>query len=392
LIYFLFRKINFFIIFKNIILIVLFILFYLISYKLEDGLDNYKEIEKYIKFNLAGNLKHSPLKFYNRKNPKISIIISTFNGQIYLKPAVRSIQNQDFLNIEIIIVDDGSMDNSIEVVKELMKEDRRIKLLSNIINRGTLYTKTRGVLNAKGKYVMTLDQDNLYATKYVFNKLYIEAEQYNLDLLGFSTIGTGMKIKNITKSNSINYFETKVIKKPYIKKRFLGFNKSIESGTFLCLYFIKTYLFLNVIEQLGGEFINRNIDAHDDTILMFMLSRKAQSLKHLKKIYYIYLEWPEEYSKSLKFQRTIKYRERERKNCYSYLTFIEILIIFTGESDKFIAEKCLFMWFLNVKKCRNNTDIKDEAIRICNLFLNNEYISSNTKKKIYFYLNQAKKQ
>ena len=195
-----FRKINYFKIFKYKIALVLlnsFHLFYLISYKLEDGLVNYEEIEKYIKFNLAGNLKHSPLKFYNRKNPIISIIISTFNGQIYLKPAVRSIQNQDFLNIEIIIVDDGSMDNSIEVIKELMNEDRRIKLISNINNRGTLYTKTRGVLNAKGKYVMTLDHDNLYATKYVFNKLYKEAEQYKLDLLGFSTIDTGIEIKNM---------------------------------------------------------------------------------------------------------------------------------------------------------------------------------------------------
>ena len=52
-----------------------------------------------------------------------------------------------------------------------MKEDKRIKLLANVINRGTLYTKTRGVLNAKGKYVMTLDHDNLYANKNVFNKL-----------------------------------------------------------------------------------------------------------------------------------------------------------------------------------------------------------------------------
>ena len=88
------------------------------------------------------------------------------------------------------------MDKSVEVIKELMNEDRRIKLLTNIINRGTLYTKTKGVLNAKGKYVMTLDHDNLYATKIVFNKLYIEAQQNNLDLLGFSAMITGVKIKD----------------------------------------------------------------------------------------------------------------------------------------------------------------------------------------------------
>ena len=125
---------------------------------------------------------------------------------------------------------------------------------------------------------------------------------------------------------------------------------------------------------------------------MFIISRIAQSLKHLKEIYYIYFLWPEKYSESLKFQRHIKYLEREKKNCYSYLTFIEILIIFTEDTDKFIAEKCLINWFLKINKCRNNTHIKRDAIRICNLFLNNKYISSNTKKNIYFYLNQIKHQ
>ena len=177
-------------------LIVFLYLFYFISIKSKDSLTNYSEIEKYIKFNLAGKLKHSPYQFYKRENPKISIVITTYNGQVYLKPILRSVQNQDFLNIEIIIVDDGSKDNCLEVIKELMKEDRRIKLLTNNVNRGLLYTIAKGVLNAKGKYVMTLDQDNLYATKNVFKKLYIEAEQNNLDLLGFSTIKTGVEIKD----------------------------------------------------------------------------------------------------------------------------------------------------------------------------------------------------
>ena len=353
--------------------------------------EKYKEIEKYIKFNLEGNLVNSPNNFIKNENPEISIIISTFNGEIYLKPAVRSIQNQNFLNIEIIIVDDGSMDNSIKVIKDLMEEDRRIKFLCNGVNRGTLYTKTRGVLNAKGKYVMTLDQDNLYSNKNVFYNLYREAEQYNLDLLGFSTISSGVKL-NLTKSYFLNYFRTYIIRKPNLKKRFLGFDSRIESGIYLCLYFIKTNLFVKAIKQLGDEFTNRNIDAHDDTILMFILSRIAVSLKHLKEIYYILLQWPEKYFESLKFQRAIKLRERERKNCYSYLTLIEIVNKFTEENEKFIAEKCLYIWFLGQEKCRNNTSIMNYAIRVLNFFLNDEHIRSKTKKDINLYLNKTKQQ
>ena len=126
--------------FKNCILLFLFSLITLLYFMKNKLQPNLREIEIYIKFNLAGKLNYSSSKFYKRENPKISIVISTFNGEVFLKPVVRSIQNQNFFNIEIIIVDDGSLDNTVKVVTELMKEDRRIKLLSNGINRGTLFT------------------------------------------------------------------------------------------------------------------------------------------------------------------------------------------------------------------------------------------------------------
>ena len=64
------------------------------------------------------------------------------------------------------------MDNTAKVVKDLMEENRRIKLLSNKINRGTLFTKSKSFLNPKRQYIITLDQDNLYSTEYVFSRLY----------------------------------------------------------------------------------------------------------------------------------------------------------------------------------------------------------------------------
>ena len=86
----------------------------------------------------------------------------------------------------------------------------------------------------------------------------------------------------------------------------------------------------------------------------------------------------------------IKLKERERKSCYSYLTFGEILFKFTESSEKFIAENHFLSWFIRNEKCKNRTDILNDTIRVCNLFLNNEFISSNTKKEIFLYLNQTK--
>ena len=71
--------------------------------------------------------------------------------------------------------------------------------------------------------MMTLDHDNLYEHKNAFNKLYRDAEYYNLDLLAFATIGTTVKVKNIADNNFINYIRTKIIKKPDIKIKDLLF-------------------------------------------------------------------------------------------------------------------------------------------------------------------------
>ena len=380
--------------YKNFILMTLILLLSLFYYiPMTELYSDYEKIKNFVKDNLEGKLYNSISLFKKSENPLISIVISTFNGEIYLKPAVRSIQNQDFFNLEIIIVDDGSVDNSVKVVEELMKEDPRIILIKNGINRGTLYTKTRGVLNAKGKYVMTLDHDNLYTYNNVFSTLYNESEKYNLDLLGFASVETTLDIKNSKKVIFYNYKNSQIIKQPIIKTLFIAMNYRFHSSTSLCLYFIKKELYFKVIKQLGEEIINRNIDAHDDTIITFLLARKALNLKHLKKIFYFILIWPKEYYSSLTLQRNVKKREREKKNCYSYLTFAEVLILYTenDKRDKKIAEFNFLRYFIRNEKCQNQTDIIDDTIRISNLYLKDKYINLKAKEEISLFLNQQNK-
>ena len=341
---------------------------------------------------MEGFLSYSKSDFQKVKIPKITIVISVFNGEGFLKPVLRSIQNQNFLDIEIIIVDDASLDNSVKIIKELMEDDPRIILLLNDVNRGTLYTKSKGVLNAKGKYVMTLDQDNFYATKDAFYKLYQEAERNNLELLGFASIYTTINIIDLKEDSFHNYIKTPIIKKPFIKDRFLTI-KLIEkpSSTLLYLYFIKTDLYLNILKILGDNFIHRNIDAGDDTIVIFLLSRYAQNLKHLKKIFHVILVWPNQNSPKFTIHNTVKYDEREKRNCFSYITYTEALLLFSENNldDKKFAEISFLTWFLRSEKCNKKINIKNDIIRVCNLYLNNEYISSDTKKEILFYLNRT---
>lgn len=145
-------------------------------------------MQEFVNINLNEELIEPNMKFQKILNPNISVLISIYNGELYLITALRSIQNQDFKYIEIIMVDDHSKDNTVKLIKELMKEDPRIVFLQNNENKGALYTKNKWILNSKGKYVLTLDVDDLYLSKDAFSILYKEAEKNNLDILGFSIL------------------------------------------------------------------------------------------------------------------------------------------------------------------------------------------------------------
>jgi len=117
---------------------------------------------------------------YN-KSPLISIILPSYNKQDSLMISIRSIQNQSLKNIEIIIVDDCSTDNSTEYFKYLLKTDSRIRVFTHLKNMGVWRTRLDGFLYSKGKYFLFFDTGDLYEDNYVLEDLYTFMEKYNLD-------------------------------------------------------------------------------------------------------------------------------------------------------------------------------------------------------------------
>lgn len=91
--------------------------------------------------------------------PLLSIIMLSYNAELYLKEAIVSILSQDFDNYELIIIEDGSTDNSMNVIKSF--NDSRIKIYQNIINQGIVYSRNRGIRLSSGKYLGMLDSDDI---------------------------------------------------------------------------------------------------------------------------------------------------------------------------------------------------------------------------------------
>ena len=139
------------------------------------------------------------------KNPKISVIVPLYNGGKYLYYSLRSIQNQKMKDIEIILVDDLSTDNTLKILDKYMKEDERIRLIKNIDNRMILYSKSMAALNSRGKYIIQLDQDDIFIRDDVFDILYYEAKKDNLDLVHIRDIcKKDFVFNNLTKVNYLN--------------------------------------------------------------------------------------------------------------------------------------------------------------------------------------------
>ena len=93
--------------------------------------------------------------------PAVSVIIANYNGAAFLVDAVGSACRQSLRNIEIIVSDDASTDNSIEIVTRLMSQDPRIRLLTSDRNCGPAATRNRALAAATGEWIAVLDHDDL---------------------------------------------------------------------------------------------------------------------------------------------------------------------------------------------------------------------------------------
>jgi glycosyltransferase involved in cell wall biosynthesis len=88
-------------------------------------------------------------------------------------------------DFEIILINDNSKDNSSKIINEMKSYDKRIKIINNHKNMGTLYSRCIGVLNSKGKYIFMLDNDDLFLKEDIFEIIYNIAEKDNYDIVEF---------------------------------------------------------------------------------------------------------------------------------------------------------------------------------------------------------------
>lgn len=145
--------------------------------------------------------------------PEISIVMPVYNGEKYLKQSLNSIMDQTFKDWELIIVNDCSTDNSLQIMREYEKKDNRIHVICNEVNSKISKSLNNGFKMAKGKYFTWTSDDNMYVSD-AFYKMHEYLEK-NIDkifvysdmrFIDENNIETGVQVSkadDIFKSNCI---------------------------------------------------------------------------------------------------------------------------------------------------------------------------------------------
>lgn len=203
----------------------------------------------------------------------ISIIVPVYNVQEYLKNCINSILNQSYKNIEIILVDDGSTDESSSICDLYVKKDNRIKVIHKE-NGGLSDARNVGIKSARGKYITFVDSDDYLDENYV-KALYILITENNSDIACSRMKKTdSLNDKIINKNEKINIYNSIDAIKEILYQR--NIDNSAPSKLF------KKDLFENILFPVGYAF--------EDLDTMYKLFLQANKIVSTTNNYYLYYQ------------------------------------------------------------------------------------------------------
>ena len=374
---------------------------------LNSYIENEKQIQKienYFKF--CNDFKSKKIRTFKKmKKPEVSIISPLYNRERYILRILRSIQYQTFHNIEIILVDDNSIDNSVQLIEELQQIDQRILLIKNKKTKGTFVTRNIGVQYSSGKYIIIPDPDDIIS-KDIVRTCYLYAEKFKYELIRFNSYIGGGKLGF---QELINITETGPVYQPKLSSEIFYGSKELQMVDYYVYNkFILKDVYIKALNSLNKFYSNMYMIYMEDQVMNYILYRIAKSFYFLKvvgyyhlsnsvsimnnlfkipelrmKFSFIYLKFIFEYSKNTKFEKDMAnhlftvlnrqfniagrlqstdYDENDYSlyydivNTYINCSYIDTENKYFLNNFKFIIEKKNITYQKNLAKMKNNTN------------------------------------
>lgn len=247
---------------------------------------------------------------------KISIIVPIYNTEQYLERCLQSLINQDYKNIEIILVNDGSDDNSLAICNKYKKDDDRIMVIDKE-HTGVSDTRNIGIKRATGDYIGFVDSDD-YIDKDMFKKLINGAEKYKCEISMCDLIETH-NINDEIKEYKLKYIQ--MDKKQALEQ--LLYDKNI--GNYVTVKLFKRELFDSIQFPVGR--------LYEDIYTTYKLFSRANNILYIPIPMYHYYQRSDSIVNNITkesiqhYIRAVFERYYDLKNNYKYLDLYNVYSI-----------------------------------------------------------------
>jgi glycosyltransferase involved in cell wall biosynthesis len=320
---------------------------------------------------------------FNKENINVTVIIPVYNSEKTINYSISSIQQQNLTNLEIILVNDFSIDNSINIILSFQKNDSRIKLINNKQNYGTLYSRSIGALSSKGAYIFSLDNDDKFFGEDSLDYIYKQAKEGNYDIINFKRIyaknNKQLKIR-LQNINFSNYKFSEVYQPDLSIYPISRKGRFFQNSFFVWDKCIKTIIYQKAVNILGNDIYSHKISYNEDIIIVFIICSLSKSMKIINKyaiIHYIF-----KYSTA----RTIN----QDYKLYCDIYFLDILFRFS--KNNYSKNLCV-EYFLGNKRFKNKLITKnhlDYLIKVLNKIITDKYITEKNKSLLKLFMNRNK--
>jgi len=322
--------------------------------------------------NISDKILTTSIPLAHIYSPKVSVIIPIYNCNNSIVRAIRSVQNQYFSKFELILINDFSKDNTLDIIKDLEKKDKRIKIINNKKNMGILYSRSIGTLSAKGKYILPLDNDDMFLNNDVFKIIYHEIEINKVDILYFRGISV-WHFSDFLNLRNLYHFRS-FTEQTFLSQPELG-DYAIKRSV-LWTQCIKTKLYQKSINLLGMERYSKYVTIYEDAIINYINNQLAERAELFLKFGILHIDKPWSTSRII---------NQVNRNLYE-LYFIDTVFDFSRNTinDKKTAVNRIIdvIGRTSLKDTLNNTENKLFFKSLINKMISSEYISNENKQII----------
>lgn len=307
----------------------------------------------------------------------ISIVVPIYNKENYIERCLNSLKKQEYKEIEIIMVNDGSNDSSEEKCK-LFLEDSRFKLL-NKTNGGLVSAVISGIMASKGKYICFVDADDFVGEDFILNFINNLKDDYDIVSLGFNYFKNNIKTPFVLNDIIIN--DTSMLIKSFIITNNLELDNSFFIARWNKMY--KKDVLMSAISNYSQI---KDLSIGEDTLLNYFVLLNNPSINSVSKVNSYY------------YDISTDSMGRKRDNYTKYLYIINKTLSVIAQFSKYqefeYIKYCL-IYIISMNYINSNSKTKDSKT-VKEIMHNNFYNSSllflakrikfNFKSKIKFLI------